>query len=123
MTDRFITVKNQADLPDSVKPFVSFQLADNNVEAVIIKVGEDFIRVVKNGTYSETLKVLTKQPMKSVTKWRVVGSYLGLTDVNEVFDTEAAAKERENEYSQKANWQDTGLSIESFEQLVTDTSL
>lgn len=123
MTDRFITVKNQSDLPESIKPLVSFQLADNNIEAVVIKVGEDFIRVVKNGTYSETLKVLTKQPMKSVTKWRLSGKFLDIVDVDEVFESKQSADEKEQEYSRKAEWKDTGLTVSSFEQLVTDMSL
>ena len=123
MTDRVITVKNQCDLPDSIKPFVSFQLTDNNVEAVIVKVGEDSIRIVKNGTYSETLKVLTKQPLKSVTKYRLSGKYIGLTDVNEVFIDKYDAEVRLNEFSAKAGYDETGLTVEEFVEFVVDTSL
>ena len=123
MTDRFITVKNQCDLPDSIKPFVSFQLTDNNIEAIVIKVADDSIRIVKGGAYSDTLKVLTKQPLKSVTKYRLSGKYIGLTDVNEVFDNKYNAETRLNEFSAKAGYDETGLTVEEFVEFVVDTSL
>ena len=123
MTERYITVKDQTDLPASIKPLVSFQMMGNNVEAVVVKVGEDFIRIVKNGSYSETLKVLKSQPLKEVTKYKLSGLFMGLTQVEEEFDTEAEAEERKNEYSRKINWDDTSLEITEIKKLVANTSL
>ena len=66
MTVRMQTIKNQNDIPQALQGIVSFQVLDNNVEAVVVKVGEDYIRFSKSDSYSSNLKrvkLLSKKPV------------------------------------------------------------
>ena len=76
---RLISVKNASDLPEVFKGKVTFQVVDNNVEAVVFTEGDESIRIVNNGTYSNHLKILTQQPKKTShqiqTQWCCWRSY------------------------------------------------
>jgi hypothetical protein len=123
MTTRFVTIKTEADIPAALKGLVSFQITDGNVDAVVVKVGEDFIRINKAETYSTTLKVTKQAPKKLVKKFKLYGKFLGITDVLEIFDKQSDAEERHIEFKQSAQWQDTNLVVEEFEDFVDDQSL
>ena len=47
---RLISIKAVSELPEAFKDKVSFQVVDNNVEAVNFTVGEETLRIVTNGT-------------------------------------------------------------------------
>ena len=70
---RLISIKAVSELPEAFKDKVSFQVVDNNVEAVTFTVGEETLRIVTNGTYSNHLKILAQQPKKEVTKYKLSG--------------------------------------------------
>ena len=121
--DRMITVKTSAELPKSFVDKVSLQVVDNKVEAVIVQIGEDSIRIVKGDSYGNTLKVLKLQPQKEVVRYKLIGKFLGMADVCEVFEDKHSADSRAYEYETKAGHQDTGLTIEEFTALVSEESI
>lgn len=124
MTERYVTIKSESDIPIDLKGSVSFQIADGNVEAVVVKVGESFIRIVKADSYGNNLKVLTNAPQKEVTKYRIVGEFLGVASVNEVFTKKSDADDKYHEFKQKAGWdEEFGLRIEEFTEMVDEDKL
>lgn len=112
-TTRLTTVKNEAALPTSLRELVYFQVVDDKIEAVVVKIGEEFIRIVKADAYGVSLKVLTEQPKKEVEKWAVVGMFKGLVQVDELFDTKAAADERLEQYLSAVSWTESGVEVVS----------
>lgn len=94
MTERFISIKSTGELPEQFKDKVSFQLADNNIEAVILKIDDQLIRIVTAGTYSNHLKLLVTQPKKAVTKYKLSGTVHGIEIVPELFNSEYVAADR-----------------------------
>ncbi len=91
---RLISVKNASDLPEVFKGKVTFQVVDNNVEAVVFTEGDESIRIVNNGTYSNHLKILAQQPKKQVTKYKLSGTVGGLVMQPELFESEDDADEK-----------------------------
>lgn len=52
---------------------VQFQMVDNNIEAVVVSdTNGNYIRIVKGGTYSDTLKVLVEQPKEYKTIYNLI---------------------------------------------------
>ncbi len=124
MTERYVTIKTEGNIPDDLKDSVSFQITDGNIEAVVVKVGEAFLRIVKSDSYGSNLKVLTNAPKKEVTKYRIVGEFLGVASVNEVFTSKSDADDKYHEFKQKAGWdEEFGLKIEEFTELVDEDKL
>ena len=76
---RLISIKAVSELPEAFKDKVSFQVVDNNVEAVVITLGEETLRIVGTDSYSKNVKVLKTQPKKEVTKYKLSGIVGGLT--------------------------------------------
>lgn len=70
---RLISIKAVSELPEAFKDKVSFQVVDNNVEAVVITLGEETLRIVGTDSYSKNVKVLKTQPKKEVTKYKLSG--------------------------------------------------
>ena len=118
--DRMITVKTTGDLPKELVDKVHFQVVDDRIEAVVVTIGDDSIRIVRSDSYGNTLKVLKLQPKKEVTRYRLHGNFLGVTYVCEVFNEKHAAESRANEYESKAGFQESGLTIEEFTDLIDE---
>ena len=119
MTVRMQTIKNQNDIPQALQGIVSFQVLDNNVEAVVVKVGEDYIRISKSDSYSSNLKVVKEQPKVAVKRFVLEGKLLGIADVKEVFEKETDATIKLRHYEQKAGYPETlGLAVVEVEMLV-----
>lgn len=89
MTDRFEKVKTVNDLPESLKSLVQFQVVDGNVEAVTVSLGNDSIRIVVNGTYSNNLKILKAEEKEEKKIYIVSGT---------ISDAEIIPKGFENEH-------------------------
>lgn len=75
---RLISVKTVSDLPEAFKDRVSFQVVDENLECIMITIGNTTIRVVSKDAYSNTLKVLAEEPdsYKEILKRTDAKSYI-----------------------------------------------
>ena len=120
---RLISIKAVSELPEAFKDKVSFQVVDNNVEAVSFTVGEETLRIVTNGTYSNHLKILTQQPKKQVTKYKLSGIVGGLTMQPEMFDSEHEADEKRKSYEYKFNFGEVELKIEPVVEYVDEEKI
>lgn len=120
---RLISVKTASDLPEVFKDKVTFQVVDNNVEAVVFTEGEESIRIVTNGTYSNHLKILAQQPKKQVTKYKLYGSVQGMTMVPEIFETEHEAVEKRAAYSYRSYDGEFDLKIEPVVEFVEEDKI
>ena len=120
---RLISIKAVSELPEVFKDKVSFQVVDNNVEAVVITLGEETLRIVTNGTYSNHLKILTQQPKKQVTKYKLSGIVGGLTMQPEMFDSEHEADEKRKSYEYKFNFGEVELKIEPVVEYVDEEKI
>ncbi len=123
MTQRMISIKSVNELPDVFKDKVAFQVTDNNVEAVVFTIGEDTIRVVTNGAYSNNLKVLQNQPKKQVTKYKLSGAAGGLVMQPEIFDREDEADEKRRQYEYKFNFDEVDLKIEPVVEFIEEDKI
>ena len=120
---RLISIKAVSELPEAFKDKVSFQVVDNNVEAVVITLGEETLRIVTNGTYSNHLKILTQQPKKQITKYKLSGVVGGLTMQPEMFDSEHEADEKRKSYEYKFNFGEVDLKIEPVVEYVDEEKI
>ena len=120
---RLISIKAVSELPEAFKDKVSFQVVDNNVEAVVITLGEETLRIVTNGTYSNHLKILTQQPKKQVIKYKLSGIVGGLTMQPEMFDSEHEADEKRKSYEYKFNFGEVELKIEPVVEYVDEEKI
>ena len=120
---RLISIKAVSELPEVFKDKVSFQVVDNNVEAVVITLGEETLRIVTNGTYSNHLKILAQQPKKEVTKYKLSGIVGGLTMQPEMFDSEYEADEKRKSYEYKFNFGEVELKIEPVVEYVDEEKI
>lgn len=120
---RLISVKTVSDLPEAFKDKVSFQVVDNKVEAVIFTIGEESIRVVREGTYSNDLKILAQQPKKQVTRYKLSGSVGGLVMQPEMFDEEVDAVAKSSHYARKFDSDQADLKIEPVVEFVDEEKI
>ena len=122
---RLISIKAVSELPEAFKDKVSFQVVDNNVEAVTFTVGEETLRIVTNGTYSNHLKILAQQPKKQVTKYKLSGVVGGLTMQPEMFDSDSEyeADEKRKSYEYKFNFGEVELKIEPVVEYVDEEKI
>jgi len=120
---RMITIKSVNELPNAFKDMVEFQVTDNNIEAVLIKVGDDAIRIVKSGSYTDYVKVLMTQPKKEVTKYKLSGTVSGMVMVPEIFDSESKALLEKSEYEDKFFSAQCDLKVESFTEFVDEDKI
>jgi len=120
MTVRNVTLKDVKEL-GVLGEIITLQFQDGNIEAVTIKYKDASVRITKNGSYSETLKLSVEKDKEIVKKWKLSGKFLGLVDVEQFFDTEYEAKDAKEDFREKANYQETGLEITEVEveQLIT----
>ena len=120
---RLISVKTVSDLPEAFKDKVSFQVVDNKVEAVVFTLGEEILRVVVNSTYSNDLKILTQQPKKQVTRYKLSGSVGGLVMQPEMFDSEAEADAKRKGYEYKFDFDQVDLKIDPVVEFVDEEKI
>ncbi len=120
---RLISIKAVSELPEAFKDKVSFQVVDNNVEAVVFTLGDATLRIVTNGSYSNNLKVLQSQPKKEVTKYKLSGSAGGMTMQPEMFDSEYDADEKRKGYERKFDYNEVDLKIEPVVEFVEEDKI
>lgn len=120
---RLISIKAVSELPEAFKDKVSFQVVDNNVEAVVITLGEETLRIVGTDSYSKNVKVLKTQPKKQVTKYKLSGIVGGLTMQPEMFDSEYEADEKRKSYEYKFNFGEVELKIEPVVEYVDEEKI
>lgn len=123
MTQRLISVKQVSELPEVFKDKVSFQVVDNNLEALVITIDGVSIRVVGSDSYSKNVKVLAEQPKKEVIKYKLSGSVLGMTMQPETFETEYEAEEKRKAYSYRAYDGESDLKIEPVVEFVDEDKI
>lgn len=119
---RLISIKAVSELPEAFKDKVSFQVVDNSVEAVVITIENETLRIVGTDSYSKNVKVLKTQPKKEVVKYKLYGSVGGLTMQPEIFDSEYEADEKRKTY--EYSFQDAGnLKIEPVVEYVDEEKI
>ena len=115
---RMVSIKTQAEIPASLKDLVSLQIVDNNIEAVVVKVGEEYIRITKADAYGNNLKLTKEQGKVEVTRFAVTGKYLGMVEVYEEFEDKWDARAKFDEYVSKAGYAEHGLEVKEIVVLV-----
>lgn len=119
-TTRLVTIKTQQEIPDNLKEIIKLQVQDNKIEAVVIKLGDEYIRITKGGTYSDDLKITKEQPKKEVKKWKVSGEVLSAEIVPKVFKALSEAESFKYSMESIVNWDQSKLEIEEFVELVDE---
>ena len=117
---RLVTIKTQQEIPDSLKEIVKLQVQDNKIEAVVIKLGNEYVRITKGGTYSDDLKITKEQPKKEVKKWKVSGTVLESEIVPKIFNSEREAESFKHDTESRVNYNQSDLKIEEFVELVDE---
>ena len=119
-TIRLVTIKTQQEIPDNLKEIVKLQVQDNKIESVVIKIGDEYVRITKNGTYTDELKITKEQPKKEVKKWKVFGEVLSAEIVPKVFKTLSEAESFKYDTESRVNSNQSDLYIEEFVELVDE---
>ena len=119
-TIRLVTIKTQQEIPDNLKEIVKLQVQDNKIEAVVIKLGDEYVRITKSGTYTDELKITKEQPKKEVKKWKVFGEVLSAEIVPKVFKTLSEAESFKYSMESTVNLVQSKLEIEEFVELVDE---
>lgn len=109
---RLISIKSTSELPEVFKDKVEFQVVDNKVEAVVVKVQGSYIRITPSGTYSNDLKILTEQPKKEVTKYKLKGTLCDVQIEEQIFDDERLAQNKKDDYEYRLPIGEVNLTIE-----------
>ena len=115
---RMVSIKTQAEIPATLKDLVSLQIVDNNIEAVVVKVGNEYIRITKADAYANNLKLAKEQGKIEVTRFVVTGKYLGMVEVYEEFEDKRYADARYDVYVSKAGYAEHGLEVKEIVVLV-----
>lgn len=119
---RLISIKAASDLPSEFKDKIELQIVDNAIEAVVLKINGQSVRIVGTDNYSKNVKILTAQPKKEVTKYRLVGKVADLDVQPQTYDTEYEAEEAKRKYDSKFDY-DTNLTIESVVEFVDEDKI
>lgn len=119
-TIRLVTIKTQQEIPDNLKEIIKLQVQDNKIEAVVIKLGDEYVRITKSGTYTDELKITKEQPKKEVKKWKVSGEVLFTEIVPKVFNTFSEAENFRYNMESKVRLDQSDLKIEEFVELVDE---
>ena len=119
---RLISIKAASDLPSEFKDKIELQIVDNAIEAVVFKINDQSLRIVGTDNYSKNVKILTAQPKKEVTRYRLVGKVADLDVQPQTYDTEYEAEEAKRKYDSKFDY-DTNLVIESVVELVDEDKI
>ena len=119
-TIRLVTIKTQQAIPDNLKEIIKLQVQDNKIEAVVIKLGNEYVRITKSGAYTDELKITKEQPKKEVKKWKVFGEVLFTEIVPKVFNTFSEAENFKYNMESKVRLDQSDLKIEEFVELVDE---
>ena len=119
---RLISIKAASDLPSEFKDKIELQIVDNAIEAVVLKINGQSVRIVGTDNYSKNVKILTEQPKKEVTKYQLIGKVADLEVQPQTYDTEYEAEEAKRKYDSKFDY-DTNLVIESVVELVDEDKI
>jgi hypothetical protein len=84
---------------------------DNSVKEVRLSDGTGGQIVIRSSQYGDALKVMVPAPPTKEDRWAVVGKFLDVADIRDVFESEHEAQNRLRDYERKASGQDTGLSL------------
>ncbi len=125
MTERYVKINSEEEIPFEFQGMVKFQITDGVIEAVILESENgSVLRIVKNGTYSDALKVVTNAPKVEITKYKLQGSVYGLPIVPEVHETEHEAQQAKTTIECNANYAyDVKLEIVPVVELVDEVKL
>ena len=115
---RMVSIKTHAEIPEALKAVVSLQVVDNNIEAVVVKVGNEYIRITKADAYANNLKLAKEQGKIEVARFVVTGKYLGMVEVYEEFEDKRDARAKFDEYVSKAGYAEHGLEVKEIVVLV-----
>ena len=119
-TIRLVTINKQQEIPDNLKEIVKLQVQDNKIEAVVIKLGNEYVRITKSGAYTDELKITKEQPKKEVKKWKVSGTVLDSEIVPKIFNSEREAESFKYDMESKVRLDQSDLKIEEFVELVDE---
>ena len=119
---RLISIKAASDLPSEFKDKIELQIVDNAIEAVVFKINDQSLRIVGTDNYSKNVKILTAQPKKEVTRYRLVGKVADLDVQPQTYDTEYEAEEAKRIYDSKFDY-DTNLVIEPVVEFVDEDKI
>ena len=90
-SQRMVVIKSEHDVPELLKGVVQFQIVNDAVEAIVVQVGNEYIRITKGDNYSNTLRVTKEQGKIKVERYALKGKFLGMVDVYEEFVNEYEA--------------------------------
>lgn len=119
---RLISIKAASDLPSEFKDKIELQIVDNAIEAIVLKINGQSVRIVGTDNYSRNVKILAAQPKKEVTKYQLVGKVADLDVQPQTYNTEHEAEEAKRKYDSKFDY-DTDLVIESVVELVDEDKI
>ena len=119
---RLISIKAASDLPSEFKDKIELQIVDNAIEAVVLKINGQSIRIVGTDAYNKNVKILAAQPKKEVTKYRLIGKVSDLDVQPQTYDTECEAEDAKRKYDSKFDY-DTDLTIEPVVELVDEAKI
>ena len=91
-SNRLVSIRNQNEIPEAFANLVHLQIQDGKIEAVELKVGDEFIRILKKDSYSPDLKILVPEALEKVTQYQVTGTILDMPVVSGLFPTKQAAE-------------------------------
>lgn len=93
---------------------------DNSIKEVRLSDSKGAQIVIRSSQYGDALKVMIPAPPVKEARWAVVGKFLDVADIRDVFVNEYEAKERLADYEQKAGNRETGLTVKKVSVTVDD---
>ena len=120
---RLVSIKSVNELPEAFKDVIQLQIVDNSIEALVVKLDGQELRITGTDTYSKNIKVLKEQPKKEVTKYKLSGTAGGLVMQPEIFESEYEADEKRKNYEYKFNFGETDLKIEPVIEFVEEDKI
>ena len=119
---RLVQIKDSSNL-GTFKDAVALQIVDGNVEAIVLTVNGETLRITAGGSYSNTLKLLVEEPKDETTMFRVGGEYMGLS-VDKTFTQKYDADNYLSEMVGKLPYGEShSLQVESFTVLTDKTKI
>lgn len=115
---KLVSIKSAADFPLN-GIIADFVKEDGTLKRVELRDAAGNAVTFSYENYS-SLKVLVAQPYESAERYQLSGSFLGVADIREFYESESDAKEKLREYENKAGGRDSGLSIEKVNVLIND---
>lgn len=121
MIERLKTVKSQSELPELACD-VELEILDGKVISVIVSNGYDYIKITKQSTYDDSLKISKPEQPEYKTAYQVSGSMFGKGDyTSEIFFDKEEAEKHINQMNQYEGFGE--LSIKEFEHEIEDEKI